>query len=845
MSDTMPLVLTLDDPAATVAAAGGKGAALARLARAGLPVPPGFDVTTRAYRDFTAGLGDQLAQAASPVGPPGRPAALLDGRPVPEAAAAAIAAAYARLGDDVPVAVRSSATTEDQPGGSAAGQHDTFLNVRGEAAVLDAVRRCWASLWTARAIAYRTRHDTARDEGRPAMAVVVQRLVPADAAGVLFTADPLTGRRDQVVINAAWGLGEAVVSGQVTPDVAVTDRSGRLARYDTGAKAAMTVPADGGTRTEPVPDGRRGQRVLSAADAAELTRHGLVIEALLGQPADVEWARAGGRLFILQARPLTAAGEDWNDTSRGDFLWSAGNLGEALPDVMTPATWSFVQLFMTRTATPVSVPGYPGYGQIAGHFYANVSVAASVAAAVGMPAGRFAAMSEPVFGHLPPLAGIPRLPLSRTRVIRLFLPVAAGMRRQVSQGRGQLAGFVAGAARRCDDLRAAVRDAPDPAALAALWPTGVEPFFLAASGMLTVVGLTVGPLLLAGPRRLARLVGPADADLLLSARPAGGAGLASLGPVLGLAQLSRGEIDRDTFSRRYGHRGPHELEVSAPRPAEDPDWIDRELAALAGASHAASELLAGRAAARAAAWARLARQRPRQATRARRLAARWGRAAQQREAVRSELVRAFWLLRDWVLRAGQLTGYGDDLFYLGWPEILDVLNGAPAALDRVPARRAAYTAAAALPPLPPLIRGRFDPVRWAADTGRRTDRFDDHDAPYSARPPAAGRVTGLAGAPGVAEGTARLVARPEDAAQLGDGEILVTTVTNIGWTPVFPRAAAVVTDVGAPLSHAAIVARELGIPAVVGCGDATAVLRSGDRVRVDGGAGTVDVLRPA
>jgi pyruvate,water dikinase len=159
----------------------------------------------------------------------------------------------------------------------------------------------------------------------------------------------------------------------------------------------------------------------------------------------------------------------------------------------------------------------------------------------------------------------------------------------------------------------------------------------------------------------------------------------------------------------------------------------------------------------------------------------------------------------------------------------------------VAARRATYETYRALPPYPALIRGRFDPIRWAADPNRRSDYYDERA--QTAKPD--DTITGFPGAAGVVEGTARVLRTPEEAARLGDGEILVTTVTNIGWTLVFPRAAAVVTDVGAPLSHAAIVARELGIPAVVGCGNATMRLHSGDRVRVDGSHGTVEVLHQA
>jgi pyruvate,water dikinase len=195
-----------------------------------------------------------------------------------------------------------------------------------------------------------------------------------------------------------------------------------------------------------------------------------------------------------------------------------------------------------------------------------------------------------------------------------------------------------------------------------------------------------------------------------------------------------------------------------------------------------------------------------------------------------------------VRRAGELTGHGDDLFFLELPEVFGLLHGERAVLDQVPGRRAAYEGYRALPSYPALIRGRFDPSRWAADAHRRVD-FYDEGAAAATKTGTGDVITGFPGAAGVVEGTARVLTVPEDGAQLRDGEILVTTVTNIGWTPIFPRAAAVVTDVGAPLSHAAIVARELGVPAVVGCGDATMRVHSGDRIRVDGGAGTVEVLQ--
>ena len=860
MSAQVPLVLALDDPAAAIETVGGKGASLARLARAGFPVPPGFHVTTGAYADFVArgGLREPLMAAMALV-KASEPATfetaaaqiseLFGGPSVPAATAAAIAQAYAGWGDDVPVAVRSSATAEDLPGLSFAGQQDTYLNIRGEVGVLDAVRRCWASLWTPRAIGYRARNGIAAS--KVSIAVVVQQLVPADAAGVLFTVDPVTCRRDQVVINANWGLGEAVVGGRVTPDVIVVDRAGGgIVGYRVGGKEVMTVPAGTSTREQDTPAARRGAAVLSAEEASELTRLGLAIEELYGQPVDVEWARAGHELFVVQARPITGpaatveagieASAEWNDSLSGDYLWSNGNLGEALPDVMTPANWSFIQLFMSRAISPPTLPGHNGWGRVGGRFYMNVSMSASLARAVGISMSRFVRLSEPVFGKLPPGEEIPLVQLRRWKTIRLMLPVIITTMRRAKRNYKRLPEFLASAAGRCDTLRAEIRRIDDPGALADAWRSRIEPFFLAASDMLAATGAR-GATLLTVPPKLAALIGEPDATVLLSGQQPGGTQLASLGPVTGLTELARGEIDRATFARRYGHRGPHEIEVSAPRPAEDPGWIDGQLAGLLDTAHSVDDLLAGQEAARQAIWDRLTREQPKQVAAVRAMVARWAKVARAREEARSEVARSFWVLRAWVLRAGEVTGHGADLFCLSLPEILDVLRGDQAPLSAVPGRRVAYESYRALPPYPALIRGRFDPARWAADPARRSDFYREHGT----MAPPRDTVTGFPGAPGTVEGVARVIRRAEDAAQLSDGEILVTTVTNIGWTPIFPRAAAVVTDVGAPLSHAAIVARELGIPAVVGSGNATMRLHSGDRIRVDGAKGTVEVLARA
>ncbi|MFC5287931.1 PEP-utilizing enzyme [Actinokineospora guangxiensis] len=292
----------------------------------------------------------------------------------------------------------------------------------------------------------------------------------------------------------------------------------------------------------------------------------------------------------------------------------------------------------------------------------------------------------------------------------------------------------------------------------------------------------------------------------------GGGELASLGPLVGLARLRAGEIGRDEYTAAWGHRCPEEFELAAPRPAEDPGWPEN-----APDPGDPGALLARQAQARDAAWRRLEQRHPRRARKVGALLGEAAAAGRLRELARSELIRVVGVLRAFLLRVRELTGH--DAFFLTFAEVAALLAGDDSATSAIPARRAAYDRYRALPPYPSLIRGRFDP-------------FD--------QPPARdGAITGFPGVPRVVEGVVRVVATPADGAALRQGEILVARSTNVGWTPLFPRAAAVVTDVGAPLSHAAIVARELGIPAVVGCGDATARLTTGDRVVVDGARGTV------
>ena len=295
-----------DERCLEVAAAGGKGASLARMAGLGLPVPPGFAIhassLVAALPDDGAELravlaDDDHARAA------GRAVAMVAGLELPAGLSEAITAAYAALGEDAEVAVRSSACAEDSEAASFAGQQETYLHVRGADAVLRRVRDCWASFFSERALFYRAQKGSLEDLD---MAVVVQRMVAADVAGVLFTIDPTRGRKDRMVVEAVFGLGEAVVSGQVTPDHYVLARDGRVKRVNLTTQPHKVVRhADGGVHEEPLDEAAGAARTVSDEQLAALAELGRDLQERMGVPQDIEWAIEGGELFVLQARPVT------------------------------------------------------------------------------------------------------------------------------------------------------------------------------------------------------------------------------------------------------------------------------------------------------------------------------------------------------------------------------------------------------------------------------------------------------------------------------------------------------------------------------------------------------------
>ncbi|MCH7718531.1 MAG: hypothetical protein IIB21_03585 [Chloroflexi bacterium] len=878
------LVCSLEDAPDDAAVVGGKAAGLGRLLRAGLLVPPGFVLTADAFRAFihANGLADELAALASAEGESGEAdilARLRAGR-WPDDLRLTVEEAYAALqqrSDAVPVAVRSSATAEDSAGASFAGQHVTVLNLDGLDAVLDAVLACWASLYSAAALFYRQAREV-KEEGS-AMAVVVQALVPAETSGVAFTLDPVAGDRDLVVIDAAWGLGEGVVGGIVTPDHYVVRKSdGAVVRREVAEQRVRVVAATGGgTRQEEVPRERAGQPVLSDEQATELARLAVRIEELSGAPQDIEWALAEGRFFVLQSRPVTAVGgapaeEGWvsefDTETDPETIWTSANVQEVLPGQLSPLGCSINKKLMDEFgAEPIRRVGIrletkdPFFAYFYGRPFLNLTMMQEVTEQ--SPFTSPEALMDQFLGQAreenappkrPSLAKLLRYAIVLPRALWFSLRMPAEVRRAEK--------IIAELDQ--EDARRPVREQSDeelPRTLDDGLLRSVEVSIIHVSGG----GVTSSSFELL--RRVTEGWLGDENGALQATLCSGLAGLDSAQPAYELWELSRlvlaserlreafapaggVEIERrlasltgedvdafrrrlDAFLARHGHRSVMEAELSAKSWEEDLPTVFAMLRNYLQASESTDPQ-------RIEERQRRARE---EATRDALSRLRWWqrpifrrilREAQERVAMRehtkSLLVRGTHfgrrLTRELAQRmmARELLDDLGDLYYLTWDEVKTLLRGnlpRDEAAARIRRRRAEEERNRQVL-LPETFQGRPTPLR-----------------PADLALPEGHELRGIAVSPGRVTGRARVILDPRRDATIEPGEILVAPVTDAGWTPLFVAAAGIVVDVGGTLSHGSTVAREYGLPAVVNVKHGTRMIRTGQTITVDGSRGVV------
>jgi pyruvate,water dikinase len=851
-----------------VALAGGKGANLGELSRIeGIRVPAGFCVTTAAFQRVMATapwLEDQLDRL-SRLDPDDRQAIrtlsaqirqAIEDIAMPGELAAAIIRSVVRLGKQAAYAVRSSATAEDLPTASFAGQQDTYLNVVGPAAIRQHVSRCWASLFTERAVTYRLRNGF--DHRKVHMAVVVQQLLFPQVSGILFTADPVTANRKVVSIDASFGLGEALVAGLVNPDVYQVRDGEIVAKTVASKQRAIQASPEGGTRELAIEPDCQRQPALTDAQITGLAQLGRRIEAHFGQPQDIEWCLVDGEFQIVQSRPITTLFPVPAASDQGNHVYISVGHQQMMTDAMKPLGLSFWQM---TTPRPMSEAG--------GRLFVDVTEP------LGSPKTR-AGLLE-LMGRSDPLLEdalrtildrgdfIPPLPdqdhaVDRVLADRVSAPIETNLAivaELVERGQAEIA-----------TLRTDIRDKSGPA----LFDFILEDIqelrrFLFDPRSLPVIMTTMQAAWRLNERLQAWLGEKNAVDTLTQSVPHNvtsemGLALMDVADVIRpypevvaflqqveeenfldeLPALAGGREARDAIAAylgKYGMRCVGEIDITKPRWSERPaTLVPMILGNIKNFEPGAGQRRFEQGRQRAAAKEQelLARLRAlpdegeEKAEEAKQMVDRIRTFSGYREYPKYHMISRYFVYKQALLKDAErlvrarVLGEQEDIFYLRFSELHDVARTDQADDQLIRERKDAFRSYQALTP-PRVITSDGEVV---AGTYRRGD------VP-------AGALTGLPVSAGTAEGRARVILDMAQA-DLEAGDILVTAYTDPSWTPAFVAINALVTEVGGLMTHGAVIAREYGLPAVVGVQQATRLIRDGQRIRVHGTDGYVEIL---
>ena len=848
-----------------VSVVGGKGAHLGELSRIeGIRVPAGFCVTTDAFQRIMAEAPsiddrlDRLSRLKPDDGEAIRAVSAeirrtLEGIAIPDDLAAEITRPLARLGEQAAYAVRSSATAEDMPTASFAGQQDTYLNVVGPAAILQHVSRCWASLFTERAVTYRL--HSGFDHRKVHMAVVVQQMVFPQAAGVLFTADPVTSNRKVASVEASFGLGEALVSGLVNADVYKVRDGEVVAKAVATKRLAIHASPAGGTQEQAIEPERQEQPVLTDAQVVRLAQLGRRIEAHFGRPQDIEWCLTGDDFQIVQSRPITtlfpipAAGDRENHV-----YVSVGN-HHMITDAMKPLGLSMWQLTAAR-------PMYEAGGRLFVDVTRNLASPASRAGLL-----RVLGKSDPLIGDalqtildrgdfirsLPdegpggaPLGGAPAPietdPAIVTELIRRSQASIAALKRDIRTKSGSaLLDFILA------DIQELKRILFDPqghqvfmAAIEATWWLNEQlQAWLGEKNAADTLTQSV-------PHNITSEMGLALLDVADGIRPHPDV-VAFLqhaedeGFLDELAKLAGGREARDAiraYLDKYGMRCVGEIDITKPRWSEGPTTlVPMILGNIKNFEPGEAERRFEQG--RQEAWEKeqelLKRLRAlpdgeRKAEEAKRMIDRVRTFIGYREYPKYGMVSRYFVYKQALLEEAErlvqahVLREKEDIFYLTFQELHDVVRTNQVDDQLIRQRKDAYRSYQALTP-PRVLTSDGEVIAGAY-------RRDDLPA---------GALVGLPVSAGTIEGRARVILDMAGA-DLEPDDILVTAFTDPSWTPLFVAIKGLVTEVGGLMTHGAVIAREYGLPAVVGVEHATRLIRDGQRIRVHGTDGYVEIL---
>ena len=863
---TEPYVLDLHEVDETqVAVVGGKGAHLGGLSRIeGIRVPGGFCVTTDAFRRIMTeapSIDDRLDQL-SRLNPDDREAIrtlsaqirrTIEGIAIPGDLAAAITRALAQLGEQAAYAVRSSATAEDLPTASFAGQQDTYLNVVGPAAILQHVSRCWASLFTERAVTYRQRHGI--DHRTVHMAVVVQQMVFPDAAGILFTADPVTGNRKVATVDASFGLGEALVSGLVNPDVFKVRHGEVVARAIAAKQRAVAARPAGGTQEVAIDPQRQEQPALTDAQVVRLVQLGRRIEAHFGRPQDIEWCLVDDGFQIVQSRPITTLFPIPETGDQENHVYVSVGHGQMMTDPMKPlglSVWQLTamvpmheaggRLFVDVTRRLASPASRAGLLDVMGRGDPLIRDALETV----LDRGDFVPSLPDAGPGGPPASGAPAPietdPAIVTGLIERSQVSNAALERDIRAKTGPaLFDFL------LEAIGEYKRVLGDPLNLQAIM-AGMEATWWLNDKLQEWLGEknAADTLTLSAPGNVSSEMGLALLDVADVIRPhpevvAFLPGVEDEGFLDELAKLAGGTEARDAIEAyldRYGMRCVGEIDITRPRWRERPTTLvpvilDNVRNFEPGAADRRFEQ--GRQKAQKKEQDVLSRLRAlpdgdQKAGQAKRMIDRVRTFIGYREYPKYGIVSRLFIYKQALLAEAErlvqasVLPEPEDIFYLTFGELHDVVRSNQVDDQLIQQRKDAFRWYHALTP----------PRVLTSDGEAVTGAYRRDDGP-------AGALIGLPVSAGTIDGRARVILDMA-AADLDPGDILVTTFTDPSWSPLLAGIAGLVTEVGGLMTHGAVIAREYGLPAVVGVEQATRLIRDGQRIRVHGTDGYVEIL---
>jgi rifampicin phosphotransferase len=850
-----------------VAVVGGKGAQLGELSRIeGIHVPAAFCVTTEAFRRVMAeapSIDDRLTRL-SRLNPDDREAVrtlsaeirrTLEGIAIPEDLAAVITGALARLGEQAGYAVRSSATAEDLPTASFAGQQDTYLNVIGPAAILQHVSRCWASLFTERAVTYRLRNGF--DHRKLHMAVVVQQMVFSHAAGILFTADPITGNRKTAVVEASFGLGEALVSGLVNADAYKVRDSEIVAKAVATKQLAINALPAGGTQEQAIDPARQEQPALTDAQVVELAQLGRRIEAHFGCPQDIEWCRADDGFQIVQSRPITTLFPTPARDDRENHVYVSVGHPQMMTDPMRPLGISMWQL-------TAMAPMYEAGGRLFVDVTRALASPASRAGLLGVMGrgdplirdaletvverGDFlpALPADGPASAVPPGAGPPSPvetdPAIVTGLIERTEASTAALRRDIRSRSGPaLFDFLLTA------FEEHKRVLGDPLSMQAIM-AGIEATWWLNEQLQEWLGEknAADTLTLSAPNNVTSEMGLALLDVADIIRPYPDV-VAFLqdvdddGFLDDLPKLPGGLEARDAigaYLARYGMRCVGEIDITRPRWRERPTTLvpvilDNVRKFEPGAAKRRFEQ--GRQQATRKELEVLERLRAlpdgeAKADETKRMIDRVRTFIGYREYPKYAIISRYFIYKQALLEEAErlvqahVLAEKEDIFYLRFSEFHEVARTNQVDEQLIRQREDAFESYQALTP-PRVLTSDGEGIAGA---------YRRDDVP-------AGALVGLAVSAGTVEGRARVILDMAEA-DLEADDILVTAFTDPSWSPLFVAITGLVTEVGGLMSHGAVIAREYGLPTVVGVEQATRLIKDGQRIRVNGTDGYVEIL---